>query len=297
MEDIIGYESFLKIEPINKGWSSDKKFYIETISGEKLLLRMADISQYDSKKAEYEIMKQATTLGVPMSEPVDFGACNEGKNVYSLLTWCEGEDAQAVLPRLSKAQQYELGIQSGKVLKLLHSLPAPKGQEEWSIRFNQKITHKVERYLACSIRFDGADKIIRYIENNRHRLSSRPQCYQHGDYHVGNMIISDESRLSIIDFNRSDFGDPWEEFNRIVWSAAVSPSFATGQINGYFSGKPPMGFFNLLAFYISSNTLSSIPWAIPLGEKQINIMENQAKDVLSWFDNMNNPIPTWYLTQ
>lgn len=29
------------------------------------------------------------------------------------------------------------------------------------------------------------------------------------------MIISPEGKLSIIDFNRNDYGDPWEEVNRI----------------------------------------------------------------------------------
>jgi len=126
-------------------------------------------------------------------------------------------------------------------------------------------------------------------------FSERPRCYQHGDYHVGNMIILPDNTLSIIDFNRFDFGDPWEEFNRIVWSATISPHFATGQIIGYFGGRPPIEFFKLLAFYISSNTLSSISWAITFGEKETITMKNQARDVLSWFDNMNNPIPTWYL--
>jgi serine/threonine-protein kinase len=58
------------------------------------------------------------------------------------------------------------------------------------------------------------------------------------------MIVSPEGELRIIDFNRSDDGDPWEEFNRIVWSAAVCPHFATGQIHGYFDGNPPDEFFN-----------------------------------------------------
>ena len=55
-----------------------------------------------------------------------------------------------------------------------------------------------------------------------------------------------------------------------------------------------MEFWKLLALYISSNTLSSVPWAIPFGEEQIQVMVNQAKDVLSWYDDMKNPVPTWY---
>lgn len=295
MQDIKNYNSFIKIEPINKGWSNDKKYYIETSDGRRLLLRISDISEYEGKKVEYEMMKKVAALGVPMSQPLDFGICGNKSNVYSLLTWCEGEDAIDVLPLLPETGQYELGIKSGEILRRIHSIPAPKEQEEWSIRFNRKVSKKIEGYRACGIRFDGDDKIIGYIENNRHLLSCRPQCYQHGDYHVGNMIISSEHTLSVIDFNRPDYGDPWEEFNRIVWSAAASPYFATGQLRGYFNGEPPIEFFKLLAFYISSNTLSSIYWAIPFGDEEIITMRNQARDVLTWFDNMNNPVPSWYL--
>jgi len=90
------------------------------------------------------------------------------------------------------------------------------------------------------------------------------------------------------------FGDPWEEFNRIVWSAMTSPVFASGQLHGYFGGDPSMVFFKLLAFYISCNTLASIPWAIPFGQSDIDTMTKQSQDVLKWFDDMSNPEPTWY---
>lgn len=295
MQDIKAYNTFTKIEPINKGWSTDKKYYIETSDRRKLLLRVADISEFHKKKAEFDITEQIAALDVPMTRPVDFGICNNGESVYSLLTWCDGEEAGVILKNLPETEQYALGIKSGEILKRIHSIPAPKEQEEWSIRFNRKTSNKINKYKACGITFDGDDKIINYIENNRSLLSDRPQCCQHGDYHVGNMVISPDNTLSIIDFNRHDYGDPWEEFNRIVWSATVSPHFATGQINGYFGGRPPIEFFRLLAFYISSNTLSSIYWAISFGEKEITTMKNQTRDVLSWFDGMNNPVPTWYL--
>lgn len=109
MQDIKSYYTFNKIEPVNKGWSSDKKHYIETADGRKLLLRVADISEYDRKKAEFEMMKRVAALGVPMSQPVDFGTCDKGKSVYSLFTWRDGEDAEAVLPYLTETEQYVLG--------------------------------------------------------------------------------------------------------------------------------------------------------------------------------------------
>lgn len=118
--------------------------------------------------------------------------------------------------------------------------------------------------------------------------------YQHGDYHIGNMMIDRGGQLHVIDFNRNDYGDPWEEFNRIVWCAQKVPLFASGMVNGYFDDNVPMEFWRLLALYISSNTLSSVYWAIPFGQDEVNTMLNQAKEVLSWYDNMRNPVPTWY---
>ena len=108
------------------------------------------------------------------------------------------------------------------------------------------------------------------------------------------MMVDKSGQLVIIDFDRDDYGDPWEEFNRIVWCAQATPHFASGMVDGYFGGNVPTEFWRLLALYIASNTLSSLPWAIPFGEREITTMKNQAAEVLAWYDQMNNPIPTWY---
>ena len=55
-----------------------------------------------------------------------------------------------------------------------------------------------------------------------------------------------------------------------------------------------MDFWKLLALYISSNTLSSIYWAIPFGESEVKTMLNQAEEVLAWYHDMTDPVPTWH---
>ena len=149
-------------------------------------------------------------------------------------------------------------------------------------------------YSECPVKFNGDDSVIEYIENNRQLFKSRPQCFQHGDYHIGNMMIDENGALQIIDFDRFDFGDPWEEFNRIVWSAQASPLFASGMVDGYFENDVPFEFWKLLLLYICSNTLSSLPWAIPFGEKEIQTMLNQTKDIMDWYDNLQTVVPKWY---
>ena len=288
------FESFSAVEPITKGWSEDKKYCVTLADGTKYLLRITPIERYETRKSLYATLQKVAALRLPMCMPVEFGTCDDG--VYALHSWIDGEDLTDVLPLLSETEQYVLGLQSGEILRKLHTIPAPESQEEWASRFNRKTDTKIQKYHECGLRFDGDEHVLAYIEHNRHLLENRPQCFQHGDYHVGNMMMQDDA-LTIIDFDRYDFGDPWEEFNRIVWSAAASPHFATGQLRGYFGGEPPLAFFQLLAFYIASNTLSSVYWAIPFGTAEIDTIMAQAQDVLRWFGNMQSPVPTWYLKE
>ena len=285
--------NFVTKEPINKGWSSDKKYCVTNENGVKYLFRVSDISEYEKKLSEFNMMKQVFSLGVPMCQPIEFGECDEG--VYSIQSWIYGVDAEAIISSMTNNEQYAYGLEAGRILKKIHSIPAPATQEDWEIRFNRKMDYKINKYKECPIKYDNGQVFIDYINLNRHLLKDRPQVYQHGDYHIGNMMVDRNGQLNIIDFNRNDYGDPWEEFNRIVWCAQKAPKFASGMVNGYFEDKVPMEFWKLLALYISSNTLSSVYWAIPFGQGEVEIMLNQAKEVLSWYDNMKNPIPTWYL--
>lgn len=288
-----GFEAFSKVEPITKGWSEDKKYCVTNEDGTRYLLRITPISRYETRESLFAMLEQVAALSIPMCVPVEFGTSDDG--VYALHSWIDGEDLEAVLPFLSETEQYVLGYKSGEILRKMHTIPAPDTQEDWESRFNRKIDWKIQKHFECGIHIEGEEYVLDYIEKNRHLLANRPQCFQHGDYHLGNMMI-ENGELRIIDFDRYDFGDPWEEFNRISWSAAASPHFATGQLRGYFGGsEPPQEFFKLLALYVSCNVMASIWWAQPFGEDEVNTMLNQAKDILCWFDNMQNPVPSWYL--
>lgn len=284
--------NYVSRKPIQKGWSKDKKYCITDELGTMYLLRISPADAYDRKKLEFDLMGQVASTGISMCKPVEFGLCEEG--VYSIQSWINGADAEELIPHMSKEQQYQYGYEAGKMLRCIHSVPAPKELEPWHVYFNRKMDRKIQMYKECPIKYKNGDLFIDYIETHRALLKDRPRTHQHGDYHIGNMMIDTDGKLTIIDFDRDDFGDPWEEFNRIVWSAQAAPIFASAMVNGYFDNQVPYQFWELLALYISSNTLSSVPWAIPFGEEQISIMLHQAEEVLGWYQNMQNPIPTWY---
>ena len=286
-------DQFRTHERINKGWSSDQKYRVTDAQGNAYLLRISPSEQLERKRSEFQWMQRVAALGVPMCQPLHFGSCDEG--VYSIQIWIDGADARDAIPAFASDTQYAYGLGSGKILRQIHTLPAPESTEDWAGYFNRKADRKIAAYQSCPLQYAGGQAFIDYIDAHRQLLNGRPQTFQHGDYHIGNMMIGKDARLFIIDFNSAGFGDPWEEFNRIVWCAQEAPRFAAGMVDGYFDGEVPLSFWQLLALYISSNTLSSLPWAIPFGEDQIQIMQNQARDVLHWYDGMRNPVPTWYV--
>ena len=282
---------FLSLDPISAGWSGDRKYRATDKQGRKFFLRITPPEKAERAKKSFELQERIHALGVPMCQPIECGDAEDG--FYILQSWIEGENAEDRVPLMPENEQYKLGVESGLILKTIHSIQAPDGAPDWETRFNAKIDRKIIGYFDCPIKFNGAEAFLDYIAQNRFLLRGRPQCFQHGDYHIGNMMI-ERGKLVIIDFDRFDYGDPWEEFNRIVWCAQSAPRFAAGMVDGYFDGSVPLEFWRLLALYISSNTLSSIPWAIPFGEEEVKTFLDQAAEILGWYDGMTKVVPSWY---
>ena len=286
------FSNIVKREKITEGFSLDTKYCIKDKDDIKYLLRVSSFDKYLVKLNEFNYMNELVKQGVSMCKPIEFGICDEG--LYSIQYWIDGVDARDFIPTLSKEKQYEYGILAGIELKKIHQVKAPIDAISWEERFNKKIDRKLKMYDECPLKYEKGNLFIEYINNNRHLLKDRPNTFQHGDYHIGNMMINKSNELVVIDFDRDDYGDPWEEFNRLVWSIQVSHEFATGIVDGYFNKKVPDEFWKLLALYMSLNSLSSLPWAIPYGEEEVNIMINQSNDILKCYNDMKMYVPNWY---
>ena len=287
------YNSIVHRQPVDKGWSGDRKYCALTGDGSKYLLRISPVDRLERKRREYEIMCKVAQLDIPMCMPLEFGTCGEG--VFTIQSWIDGTDAEETIMPMDSSIQYCYGMDAGRILAKIHTIPAPAGVPEWEARFNAKIDRKIAMYQNCELKYEcGAEAFQRYLSENRYLLKNRPQSYQHGDFHIGNMMIDRNGALTIIDFEKGDFGDPWEEFNRIVWCAQAAPAFASGLVDGYFDGQVPLEFWKLLALYICSNTLGSLPWAIPFGDREIAVMQKQTAQVMEWYGGMEKVIPSWY---
>jgi len=282
-------------EPINKGLSGDSKYRVETADNKQLLLRLSDISQHDQKKAAYDRMKHMAAHKIPMPSPVSFGVASDGNNIYQLLNWCEGENLETILPTLTESEQYTAGLKAGEILHKIHQVPVTPTDAttaNWNERYSSFIDQSIKSFQNSKVPVENSELILNYFENNRHLLETRPQCYIHGDYHAGNMMLSATKEISIIDWEIhlfNSYGDPWKEL-----TMQATPHFSTGLIQGYFSGQPPEDFWPILALYTSISAISAIPWAYYSFPSELESCINHCANVLEWFDNMKNPVPTWY---
>ena len=286
------FDQIVRRKLIDKGWSDDRKYCSETAEGNRYLLRISPANRKEAVSQCYSRMKEAEKLGISMCSALEWGICDEG--VYFIQSWVDGCDAEEQIPTLDAFSQYSHGLAAGRDLRKLHGISAPEDVLSWDLRFGSKIDRKLKMYADSELKYDEDASMISYIMENRHLISGRPQCYQHGDHHIGNMMISD-GHIVLIDFEKQDYGDPWEEFNRIVWSAQASPYFASGIVDGYFSCEVPMQFWRLLALYICINSLGSLPWAVSYGEGEIMVMRKQQRQILAWYNHMNRIVPSWYV--
>ncbi len=294
LKDIKGINQWKTIEEIHKGWSEDIKYYVEDDHTNKYILRLSHIDNYDIKKIEYDYLKQLSIFNLNISIPLDFGVCNKGKNSYIILQWIDGRDAIEVLPTLNKQLQYNLGVEAGRILKKIHSLKPNTPQELWKDKYKRKIDCGIKSYKESGYSVDYEKDIINYIRENEMYLKDREVCFQHGDFHLGNMVIDKDNNLGIIDFNRCSFGDPWEEYDRYTFTWDNSIDFANGQIHGYFNNNVPDEFFRLICLYNARNSLASIPWALKFGEAELRVALKNIEKNYKVYNGYKDYIPAWY---
>ncbi len=296
LRGVPGQETFVRVEPVNKGWSRDSKYYLETAGGEKRLLRVADIAELPRKQRELETMRRIAALGIPMSQPLHMGVCGEGRHVFLLLTWCEGREASLALPALPEGEQYRLGLQAGDILRRIHALEVYPPSAEWGEAYGRVLDDYVESYKSCGMAFEGDALLLDFVHKHRGLVKLRPRCLTHGDFHTGNLIVSPEGGLFVIDFQRCGVSDPYRALSAVMFSADVSPCFATGQLRGYFGGEPPADFWPLLRFYLAAVSLHALPWSARYGRQEIDFALRMNANILRWFDRMNALVPAWYLS-
>ena len=282
------------VAPVNKGWSSDRKYRVHTKAGQPLLLRLSDIAQLEQKRREYAIIEKYAGTGIKMSAPREFGVCEDGKSVYMLLDWVEGRDLEEVLPELGREEQYALGRAAGEILRRIHGIPLSPEDAPKETKRPKKL-RQLAAYEDSALRIPGDETALRYVKENIGLIWKEKPVYLHGDFHPGNLIYTPEGGIGVIDFNRWEVGDPYEEFYKLEsFGREVSVPYCIGEIDAYFRDAVPEDFWRALAVYVAHASLYSIKWAEKFGRAEIEGMVRRCRAAFADYDDFRLYVPKWY---
>ena len=230
-----------------------------------------------------------------MSSPVDFGICNEGKSCYMLLTYVDGKDLEEALPTLTEKEQYLLGREAGKILRKIHSIPIDECDIPKETKQKRKLWQLSKYEDSPNLRVENDETAIEFVKNNIDLIWKEQPVYQHGDFHPGNLIYMNDGKVGVIDFNRWEVSDPYEEFYKLEsFGTEVSIPYSIGQIDAYFDDEIPNDFWSALAVYCAWSALFSIKWAEPFGQKDVDGMVERCYRAFENYDNFNSVVPKWY---
>ena len=295
--DIKNFKNFKTIKKLNSGYSKDEKYHIITNTNENLLLRISDIKLYEQKIKEFKFIKQLNKLNFEMSKAIEIGKCNNGKNVYMLLTWLDGESLDKAITYFNESTQYELGVEAGKILFSIHN-------QKYNITKNEDIKDKIIQNIInkLNIYIDNKDirvkndiQVINFINNNMFEILNLPPTYIHGDFHLGNLVYTKNNKIGVIDFNRVKISDRFEEFYKNdLFNVPKSIPFSCGFIDGYFNYSIPDYFWKINSIYVAFSSMNTIRWSIKFGKDHVSKMKKRCIDIFKEYNYFKEYIPKWY---
>ncbi|MHC5373647.1 aminoglycoside phosphotransferase family protein [Enterococcus sp. LJL120] len=292
IEDFDKWQSY---EVIKKGWSDDVKISA-AINNKRYLYRLFSNDLFAEKLAEFHFVEIVYQTGIQCSQPISCRQINDSEWAYMKLSYLEGETLSGVLSDLPVSEQYQLGQTAGRFLKRLHEQPLEEKilAEDCLQQVIAKKRRQLDRYLQANYHLDNQDAMIDFIQQNLDFIMQQPITYQHGDYHPGNLVLQPDNTLAVIDFNRWDIGDPFEEFVRVeAFTVEDSTAFAWGQISGYFNDNVPESFWLLFKVYAYHTALFSIIWSESFGKTAVNDAIQSYHRIADDYANQNHNQPRW----
>ncbi|MXV44650.1 phosphotransferase [Saccharibacter sp. 17.LH.SD] len=290
----INGHTFINVTQIHKGWSGDKKYYVENAEGQRYLLRTSDISEYEKKRSEFGMMRKFSEAGIKISLPMEFGVSDDRKTVYQLLSWIEGKEALEVLETLPEDKQYAYGKKAAAMLKEMENVDRAPASNTWCLTYKKKIEAYVKAYQNCSVSFEESDRLISYLRENVSRIGERPTSLMHEDFQTDNMMISPNGELYAVDFQMCGHIDPYLAMMSVGYTARSSVAFAMGQMDGYFGNEVPGSYWKLVAFYELAQVFHAYPVGIGLGGDEADEVRHIFDGVAERLDFDKASIPDWY---
>lgn len=278
------------IKRLHKGFSTDQKFIIDN----QYLVRAFSSEQSSNRQAEFHTLAKLSALSKVIPKAIEYNVIKELNLSYMVLTYIPGEDGEKTLKELDVANQYEVGYAAGVELKKIHAFSAPKDMETWYDVKKRKSDAYIEDLTAIDIDEKVKNTLVQYIKRQEYLMKGRPNCFQHDDFHPGNILIDNGEFSGIIDFQQMDWGDPIHDLQKLgFFSTAISVPFTKGVVDGYHQNREmDEEFWNLYTLYSAMHIVSALVWGKKMGT--FEQMLSYSMHVIEDHDCFARIVPKWY---
>jgi aminoglycoside phosphotransferase (APT) family kinase protein len=207
-----------------------------------------------------------------------------------------GRSGQDELINLDRYKQYELGIEAGLNLKLIHCCPIPpRQQSSWADCQVKRWRIFQDAYRCRRHKIAYEQKIFSLIKNYIPLLVDRPQRLLHGGFHTDNIVLSYECSLSLIDFDSWQYGDPlFDLANVLTRIRHVSLPYAIGILDCYFAFEISDYELRLLTLYGAMDLIEQVVAARTKSNEAIETALERVQVFLRDLQGCKNICPSWY---
>ncbi|MGQ7864173.1 aminoglycoside phosphotransferase family protein [Bacillus sp. WC2502] len=285
----------ISFQPMTSGLSGNRTYLVTTSSSEKLVLKLSNLKTYTNFKRKASVQQKFKNRGLLCSEVMEVGMNPELNCTYRIFSFIEGENARASIRLLTNEEQYEIGRRAGRELNFMHTCPAPSHVAPWDERVMAKHERYVHAYQSSGVTFTKEQFVLDFIKSHADAVKSRPNQFQHDDFHLGNIIIQEGEYAGVIDFDQSDWGDPVHDFYKLsLFSRENSIPFSAGQLDHYVNTQATDDFWLLFSIYTAMSCFSSIVWTLSYDAEHVKGMVNRVERMLADHDHFHQLKPAWY---
>lgn len=224
---IEGFRNLISCERLSGGANQETyRIVLETDKGErKLAMRRAPggIPKQTEDggpgmRAEAELMRLAREAGVPEPEILYVPAPEEGLGEAFIMEWLDGETLGARIVRGEEFAEIrpQLAYECGRILALIHAIDLEKTSLNKMLQTVgplEMIDRSYFYYQMLSTPQPMIDYAARWLKDNMPKNART--ALVHNDFRNGNIMITPEGIVAVLDWELSHIGDPMRDLGWI----------------------------------------------------------------------------------
>ena len=258
--------------------------YILKRDNKLYLLRLYNTEFFQGRINAFNNMKLLSQKGIKVPQVMEYQTLDKERYSYAIIEYIEGTSLDKVLTPENEEFYGEL---VGKKLRDFHQVSSR--QIDVKDKYLRSIEKKINRITDQKIDIN-LDELIDYIEQNKQYLEGTTSSIIHGDFHPGNLILSEDD-IYFIDLDVCKENHPYSDLSSNADNSDYR-KFYSSLINSYFDNTPPEDFWRIYNLYGIMYLLDYILYAKREG-MPLSIAEKQIEEFLK-NNNHFSTEPSWY---